>query len=245
MQKVLILDFGGQYDELIARRVRENNVYCEIMPFNASAEKIRSFSPSAIIFTGGPKSVYLNGSPKPDDSVFNLGVPVLGICYGCQLIAYSFGGKVENVSDLEQREYGKTQTTFDKDCVLFDGLPERSITWMSHGDEITLLPDGFTSVARSLSCPAAAIFCEEKKIYGVQFHPEVTHTEYGKEIIKNFLFKIAKLSPDWTMENFASSAIKNIKEKVGGGKVLLALSGGVDSSVAAALIGKAIGKNLT
>lgn len=245
MDKVLILNFGGQYDRLIARRVRDSHVYCEIMPFDASAEEIKSFAPSAIIFTGGPKSVYAEGSPKPNKLVFELGVPILGICYGCQLIAYSFGGRVENVSESEQREYGKTQTTFKKECALFDGLPEESVTWMSHGDEITRLPEGFESVAFSNSCPAAAISNIEKNIYGVQFHPEVTHTEYGKEIIKNFLFKIAKLAPEWTMESFAESAVASIRERVGDGKVLLALSGGVDSSVAAALIGKAIGKNLT
>lgn len=243
--KVLILNFGGQYGMLIARRVRENNVYCELVPFNTPIEKIKEFDPSAIIFTGGPNSVYENNSPKPDDGVFSLGVPIFGICYGCQLIAYKCGGKVESVSAAGNREYGKTQTFFDVKNELFGGLPEKSVTWMSHGDEITALPDGFNVAAHSKHCPFAAIYDKKRKIYGVQFHPEVTHTVFGKEILKNFLFGIARLSPDWTMESFVERSVKEIKAKVGGGKVLLALSGGVDSSVCAALIGKAIGKNLT
>lgn len=243
--KVLILNFGGQYGMLIARRVRENNVYCELMPFNTPIEKIKAFNPSAIIFTGGPNSVYAENSPKPDGEVFSLGVPIFGICYGCQLIAHHFGGKVESVSDIGNREYGKTQTVFDCKQELFWGIPEKSITWMSHGDEITALPDGFTAVAHSKHCPFAAICDEKRKIYGVQFHPEVIHTAFGKEILSNFLFRIARLTPDWTMESFVEKSVKEIREKVGGGKVLLALSGGVDSSVCAALIGKAIGKNLT
>ena len=243
--KVLILNFGGQYGMLIARRVRENNVYCELLPFNTPIKKIKEFNPSAIILTGGPKSVYAENSPKPDKEVFSLGVPIFGICYGCQLIAERFGGKVESVASFGNREYGKTQTFFDVNNKLFSGLPEKSITWMSHGDEITVLPDGFTAIAHSKHCPFAAIYDKKRKIYGVQFHPEVTHTVFGKEILKNFLFNIAHLTPDWTMESFIEKSVKEIKEKVGDGKVLLALSGGVDSSVAAALIGKAIGKNLT
>ncbi|MBR5387876.1 MAG: glutamine-hydrolyzing GMP synthase [Clostridia bacterium] len=243
--KVLILNFGGQYGMLIARRVRESKVYCELKPFNTPIEKIKEFNPSAIIFTGGPNSVYAANAPKPDGGVFNLGVPIFGICYGCQLIAERFGGKVESVAVSGNREYGKTQTVTDGNCALFSGLPAKSITWMSHGDEITGLPDGFTAIAHSKHCPVAAIFDKKRKIYGVQFHPEVTHTVFGKEILKNFLFDIANLTPDWTMESFVGKSVKEIKEKVGDGKVLLALSGGVDSSVAAALIGKAIGKNLT
>lgn len=245
MQKVLILNFGGQYDQLIARRVREDGVYCEIMPYSASIEKIKDFAPSAIIFTGGPKSVYKDDSLKPDSAVFSLGVPLLGICYGCQLIAHFFGGKVESVASSKQREYGKTRTNFDTACKLFEGLPEKSVVWMSHGDEITALPENFKSVAKSANCPSAAICNEKESVYGVQFHPEVTHTVFGKKIIENFLFKVAKLKPDWNMGGFAAKAIKDIKAKVGDGKVLLALSGGVDSSVAAALLGRAIGKNLT
>ena len=243
--KVLVLNFGGQYGMLIARRVRENNVYCELLPFDTPMETIKAFDPSAIIFTGGPNSVYEKNSPKPDDGIFSLGVPIFGICYGCQLIAYNFGGKVESVSASGNREYGKTQTFFDVKNELFSGLPEKSVTWMSHGDEITALPNGFTSIAHSKHCPFAAMYDKKRKIYGVQFHPEVTHTVFGKEILKNFLSNIARLSPDWTMEGFVGKSVNEIKEKVGGGKVLLALSGGVDSSVAAALIGKAIGKNLT
>ena len=243
--KVLILNFGGQYNMLIARRIRENNVYSELVPFDTSIEKIKEFNPSAIIFTGGPSSVYEENAPKPDDGVFSLGVPVFGICYGCQLIAEHFNGKVESVSTIGDREYGKTQTFFDVENELFSGLPEKSVTWMSHGDEITALPNGFTAIAHSKHCPFAAIYDKKRKIYGVQFHPEVTHTAFGREILKNFLFNVANLSPDWTMESFVENSVKAIKEKVGGGKVLLALSGGVDSSVCAALIGKAIGKNLT
>ena len=243
--RVLILNFGGQYNMLIARRVRENNVYCELLPFDTTIDKIKKFDPSAIIFTGGPNSVYEENSPKPDDEVFSLGVPILGICYGCQLIAQHFGGKVESVSATFNREYGKTQAFFDAENELFYGLPEKSVTWMSHGDEITALPDGFTAIAHSKHCPYAAIYDKERKIYGVQFHPEVTHTDFGKEILKNFLFNVARLSPDWTMGSFVEKSVKAIKEKIGDGKVLLALSGGVDSSVAAALIGEAIGKNLT
>ena len=243
--KVLILNFGGQYNMLIARRVRENNVYCELVPFNTPIEKIKEFNPSAIIFTGGPNSVYEKNAPKPDDGVFSLGVPIFGICYGCQLIADKFGGKVESVSAAGNREYGKTKTTFNTDNPLFCDVKKESITWMSHGDEITALPDGFTAVAHSKHCPYAAIYDGKRKIYGVQFHPEVTHTVFGKEILKNFLFNIARLTPAWTMGSFVENSVKAIKEKVGGGKVLLALSGGVDSSVCAALIGKAIGKNLT
>ena len=185
--KVLILNFGGQYGMLIARRVREFNVYCELKTFDTPIEEIKKFSPSAIIFTGGPNSVYAENAPKPDSEVFSLGVPVLGICYGCQLIAYTFGGKVESVSAFGNREYGKTQTAFDDKCALFSGLPAKSITWMSHGDEITELPEGFRISAYSKHCPVAAIFNERRKIYGVQFHPEVTHTVFGKEILKNFL----------------------------------------------------------
>ena len=245
VQKVLILNFGGQYDQLIARRVRESGVYCEIFSHDAPIEKIEAFSPSAIIFTGGPKSVYDKSSFFPNEKVFTLGVPILGICYGCQLIADYYGGRVENVAKISAREYGRTQTIFYEISPLFVGLKKKSVTWMSHGDEITKLPEGFKSIARSKNCANAAISDEKRKIYGVQFHPEVTHTEQDYEIIKNFLFKIANISSDWTMENFAKTAIEAIKERVGDKKVLLALSGGVDSSVAAALIGKAIGKNLT
>ena len=192
--KVLILNFGGQYNMLIARRVRESNVYCELVPFNTPIEKIKAFNPYAIIFTGGPNSVYEKNAPKPDDGVFSLGVPIFGICYGCQLIADKFGGKVESVSAAGDREYGKTQTFFDVENELLTGTPEKSVTWMSHGDEITALPDGFTAIAHSKHCPYAAIYDKNRKIYGVQFHPEVTHTAFGKEILKNFLFNIARLT---------------------------------------------------
>ena len=245
LQKVLILNFGGQYDQLIARRVRENGVYCEIYPFDASIEKIKKFNPSAFIFTGGPQSVYKEGSPHPTKEVFELNLPILGICYGCQLISYELGGKVESVLDRKTREYGKAETTFDTSCALFKDMPEKSVTWMSHGDEITALPAAFKIGAHSDNCAKAAIYNTEKKIYGVQFHPEVTHTEYGKQIIKNFLFGVCGFNSAWTMENYAKTAVEDIRKKVGNGKVLLALSGGVDSSVAAALLEKAVGENLT
>ena len=245
MQKVLILNFGGQYDQLIARRVREYGIYCEIKPFDAPLDEIKAFRPSALIFTGGPQSVYAENAPMPANEIYSLNVPILGICYGCQLIAFNFGGKVESVSAIGNREYGKTQTFFDDGCSLFGSIPAKSVTWMSHGDEITALPDGFKVSARSKHCPVAAISDEKRKIYGVQFHPEVTHTVFGKEILKNFLFVIAHLKPDWTMGGFVKKSVGQIKEKVGNGKVLLALSGGVDSSVCAALIAKAIGNNLT
>ena len=244
-QKVLILDFGGQYDQLIARRVRENNVYSEIMRHDTPISKIKEFSPSAIIFTGGPKSVYEKGSPHPDPKVFSLGVPILGICYGCQLIAHHLGGKVEPVRANDKREYGRTNVTFDTSSPLFAGMPKKSVVWMSHGDKITALPEGFTSIARSAHCPVAALSDQKNKIYGVQFHPEVTHTVFGKEVIKNFLFGVAGLKGDWNMADFAKTAVEQIRREVGDKKVLLGLSGGVDSAVAAALISKAVGKNLT
>lgn len=244
MQKVLILNFGGQYDQLIARRVRENNVYCEIFPHNATMQAIRAFAPSAIIFTGGPQSVYDADSPHPYPEVFDLGVPILGICYGCQLIAYMLGGKVENVAD-SVGEYGKTDTHFDMACPLFAGIGSKGVTWMSHGDQISRVPEGFAIAATSAHCPTVAIYDPVRRIYGVQFHPEVTHTVHGKDILRNFLFGVAHLQPDWTMDGFVETAIRDIRQKVGDGRVLLALSGGVDSSVAAALLERAIGDRLT
>ena len=244
-QSVLIIDFGGQYNQLIARRVRENSVYCELRPYTVTLDEIRAFDPIGIIFTGGPNSVYDEKAPRVDPGVFGLGVPILGICYGCQLMAHSLGGQVTAARDDSAREYGKTRTRFDTDCRLFRGIPGESITWMSHGDYMARVPESFSLVARSESCPNVAICDEARGFYGVQFHPEVNHTEYGMQMLHNFLYDICGAVGDWTMGDYMRSSIAAIREKVGGGKVLLALSGGVDSSVAAALLAEAVGSQLT
>lgn len=242
-QKIMIIDFGGQYNQLIARRVRECGVYCEVIPYRkASVEAIKAESPVGIIFTGGPNSVYDESSPHIDAGVFELGIPILGICYGAQLMAYTLGGAA---ATAPVSEYGKTETEFDSTSALFEGLPEKSITWMSHTDYIAAVPQGFRTTAHTSVCPTAAMECAERRLYAVQFHPEVNHTEHGSEMLKSFLFKVCGCVGDWTMESFAQSAITSIREKVGNGKVLLALSGGVDSSVCAALLSKAIGSQLT
>ena len=244
-QKILILDFGGQYNQLIARRVRECNVYCEVKPFSTSLEEIKAFAPIGIIFTGGPNSVYEAGSPHADTGVYSLGVPILGICYGCQLLAHELGGKVTAAQDDSAREYGKTETYFDTSCKLFKNIPAESITWMSHGDYMAQVPQGFRLVAHSAACPTVGICDEERGFYGVQFHPEVNHTEYGREMLHNFLYEVCGAVGDWTMADYKRRAIEEIRAKVGDGKVLLALSGGVDSSVAAALLAEAVGSQLT
>lgn len=244
-QKVLILNFGGQYDQLIARRIRECGVYCEVMPYNFGVDKIREFNPIGIVFTGGPKSVYSENSPHPNQEIFELGIPILGICYGCQLLAHHLGGRVTSAIDENSSEYGKTLTDFDTKCIIFDGVKKQGITWMSHGDYMQKIPLGFSIVAKSEKCPNVAIADEKRKIYGVQFHPEVNHTEEGKKILSNFLFKVCGSNGTWVMNNFLNQAVSDIKSKVKNGKVLLALSGGVDSSVLAALLAKAIGRNLT
>ena len=244
-QKILILDFGGQYNQLIARRVRECNVYCEVKPFSTSLEEIKAFAPIGIIFTGGPNSVYEAGSPHVDTGVYSLGVPILGICYGCQLLAHELGGKVTAAQDDSAREYGKTETYFDTSCKLFKNIPAESITWMSHGDYMAQVPQGFRLVAHSAACPTVGICDEERCFYGVQFHPEVNHTVYGSEMLHNFLYEICGAVGDWTMADYKRRAIEEIRAKVGDGKVLLALSGGVDSSVAAALLAEAVGNQLT
>ena len=244
MQKVLILDFGGQYNQLIARRVREMNVYCELRPHDIPLEEIRRFDPIGVIFTGGPHSVYLPGAPKVDPGVFSLGVPILGICYGCQLMAQMLGGRVTAAQDDSAREYGKTPTVFDGGCALFAGIGEESVTWMSHGDYMAAIPAGFTLAARSAACPTAAICDEARGFYGVQFHPEVDHTERGRDMLRNFLYRICHAAGDWTMADYRLRAIESIRAKVGSGRALLALSGGVDSSVAAALMSEAIGERL-
>ena len=236
-QSVIVLDFGGQYNQLIARRVRECNVYCEVKPNTMTVDEIRAFDPIGIIFTGGPQSVYAEGSPQVDPEIFRLGIPILGICYGCQLMAQYLGGEVTAAGKDTAREYGKTQTWFDTDCRLFRGLPEQSITWMSHGDYMAKVPDSFRLVAHSDACPTVGICDEARGFYGVQFHPEVNHTEYGQAMLRNFLYEVCGATGDWTMGDFMRKSIEDIRAKVGDGKVLLALSGGVDSSVRLSLVG--------
>ena len=244
-QCVIVLDFGGQYNQLIARRVRENHVYCEVKPCTTPLAELMKLQPIGFIFTGGPQSVYAEGSPKVDPAIFELGLPILGICYGCQLIAHNLGGKVTAAQEDTAREYGKTETFFDTSCELFHGLKEQSVTWMSHGDYMAKVPEGFRLCAHSEACPTVGICDEARKIYGVQFHPEVNHTEQGALMLRNFLFRVCKAAGDWTMADYRQTAIRAIREKVGTGKALLALSGGVDSSVAAALMAEAIGNQLT
>ncbi|WP_251862007.1 glutamine-hydrolyzing GMP synthase [Clostridium sp. Marseille-Q2269] len=239
---VLVVDFGGQYNQLIARRVRENKVYCEIIPYSTSVEKIKERSPKGIIFTGGPNSVYTQNAPRVQKELFDLGIPVLGICYGDQLMAYSLDGEVKSP---DKREYGKTEVNLNNSSLLFKGIKEKDQCWMSHTDYISKVPKGFKIIATTDECPCAAMENIEKKLYGVQFHPEVEHTLFGKKMLENFLFDICGLKGDWTMSSFAEEQIKSIKEKVGNKKVICALSGGVDSSVAAVIVHKAIGKQLT
>ncbi len=239
---VIVLDFGGQYNQLIARRVRECNVYCEVMSYTTSVEKIKELNPVGIIFTGGPNSVYEEGSPLCDKEIFALGIPVLGICYGAQLMTYLLGG---TVSTADIREYGKTEVTVDTSSQLFKEVSTNTICWMSHTDRITEVPEGFTISAYSESCPIAAFENPAKSLYAVQFHPEVVHSVEGTKMLSNFLFNVCKCAGDWVMSSFAEESIKAIREKVGDGKVLCALSGGVDSSVAAVMLAKAVGKQLT
>ena len=242
MKKVLVLDFGGQYNLLVARRVRECGVYCEIKPYTMSMDDIRAFGPAAIIFTGGPATVFEPNAPALDNAIFELGLPILGICYGQQLMIHQLGGACRRA---EVREYGKVELTHDGTSLLFDGIEPTSICWMSHGVEAERLSPGFRAIAHTAGCAYAAIENAEKKLYGVQFHPEVLHTVHGTEILKNFLYKVCGLSPEWSMANYVSEAIEEVRAKVGSGKVLLALSGGVDSSVAAALLQRAVGDQLT
>ena len=244
-QKMLVLDFGGQYNQLIARRVRECGVYCEVKPYTMTMDEIKAYDPIGIIFTGGPNSVYAVGSPQVDPEVFRLGVPILGICYGCQLLAHNLGGRVTEAQDDSAREYGKTKTYFDTACRLYKGLPEEGVTWMSHGDYMEKVPDGFSLVARSDACPNVGICDETRGFYGVQYHPEVNHTQHGTDMIHNFLYEVCHAKGDWTMGDFMRASVERIRAEVGDGKVLLALSGGVDSSVAAALIAEAVGSQLT
>ena len=245
MEKILIIDFGGQYNQLMARRVRECGVYCEVRPWTVPLEELRAFEPIGIIFTGGPNSVYLEKSPSVDLDIFTWGVPILGICYGCQLMAHLLGGQVISAQNDGAREYGKTLTYYSASCKLFQGLPEKGISWMSHGDYMAKVPEGFALVAHSASCPNAAIADERRGFYGLQFHPEVSHTEYGVDMIRRFLYEVCGACGGWTMGDYKETAIAHLRRRIGGGKVLLALSGGVDSSVAAALLAEAVGSQLT
>ena len=239
---VLVIDFGGQYNQLIARRVRECNVYCEVHPHNLSIEKIKEMNPKGIIFTGGPNSVYGEDSPLCDKAIFELGIPVLGICYGSQLMAHMLGG---SVATAPVSEYGKTEVAVDSKSKLFNGVSETTICWMSHTDYIEKAPEDFKVVAHTPVCPVAAMECEEKNLYAVQFHPEVMHTQEGTKMLSNFVYNVCGCAGDWKMDSFVEKTIEEIREKVGDGKVLCALSGGVDSSVAAVLLSKAVGKQLT
>ncbi|MCR4942863.1 MAG: glutamine-hydrolyzing GMP synthase [Clostridium sp.] len=241
-EKVLVIDFGGQYNQLIARRVRECGVYCEIHPHTLSIDKIKEMNPKGIIFTGGPNSVYAPDSPLCDKEMFELGVPILGICYGSQLMAHVLGGKV---ATAPVSEYGKTEVDVDVNSKLFEGVSEKTICWMSHTDYIEKAPENFKVIAHTPVCPVAAIENVEKNLYAVQFHPEVMHTEQGKEMISNFVFNVCKCAGDWKMDSFVKTTIEELRKKIGNGKVLCALSGGVDSSVAAVLLSKAVGKQLT
>ncbi len=239
---ILVIDFGGQYNQLIARRVRECGVYCEIIPYTYTLEQIKAKNPKGIIFTGGPNSVYAEETPKVDAGVFELGVPVLGICYGHQFMAHTLGGYVESAGISE---FGKTSVELQTDCSLFKGVEGRNICWMSHNDYVSEVPEGFQTYAMTSECPVAAMINDERKLYGVQFHPEVEHTPFGRKMLSNFLFDICGVKGDWTMASFAKTKIEEIKAAVGDAHVLCALSGGVDSSVAAVLVHKAIGKQLT
>lgn len=239
---VLVIDFGGQYNQLIARRVREFGVYCEIVPYNYGIEKIKDKNPKGIIFTGGPNSVYGEDTPQIEKEVFELGVPVLGICYGQQLMSHLLGGRVDTAP---VREYGKSHVNLDNSSKLFKGIEKEEVCWMSHTDYVAEAPAGFEIIAHTDVCPVAAIANEQKKLYGVQFHPEVEHTPFGKDMLRNFVLNICDLEPSWSMASFAEEKIAEIKRVVGDKKLICALSGGVDSSVAAVLVHKAVGKQLT
>ena len=241
-EMVIVLDFGGQYNQLIARRVRECNVYCEVHPHTMSLEEIRKMNPKGIIFTGGPNSVYGDDSPSCDKGIFELGIPVLGICYGAQLMNHLLGGKV---STAPVREYGKTEVHFDTTGKMFTNVSGTSVCWMSHTDYISQPAPGFEIKAFTPVCPVAAAENVEKGLYCVQFHPEVMHTQEGKKMLANFLFDICGCAGDWKMDSFVETSIQALRERIGNGKVLCALSGGVDSSVAAVLLSKAVGKQLT
>ncbi|OOB77152.1 MAG: glutamine-hydrolyzing GMP synthase [Epulopiscium sp. Nuni2H_MBin001] len=239
---IIVLDFGGQYNQLIARRVRENYVYCEVHPYTISIDKIKQLSPEGIIFTGGPNSVYDEQAALYSKEIFELGIPILGICYGSQLIAHLLGG---TVSSAPTSEYGRTEVSVNNSSALFNDISPVTVCWMSHTDYIEQVPEDFIITAKTSVCPVAAMENAEKNIYAVQFHPEVMHTVQGMTMLENFINNICNCVPNWTMDTFVASTINSIRDKVGAGKVLCALSGGVDSSVAAVLLSKAIGKQLT
>ena len=241
-ETVVVLDFGGQYNQLIARRVRECNVYCEIYSYKTDIEKIKEIQPKGIIFTGGPNSVYLEDSPKYAEEIYQLGIPILGICYGSQLMMHQLGGKVEKAP---VREYGKIEVNVNTESALFQEVSPKTVCWMSHNDYISEKAPGFEISAWTNDCPVAAVENTEKKLYAVQFHPEVLHTQEGTKMLSNFVYNVCGCTGDWKMDSFVEDSIKAIREKVGKGKVLCALSGGVDSSVAAVLLSKAVGNQLT
>ncbi|RGY23775.1 glutamine-hydrolyzing GMP synthase [Tyzzerella nexilis] len=241
-ETVIVLDFGGQYNQLIARRVRECNVYCEIYSYKKNLEEIKAMNPKGIILTGGPSSAYEADSPTYDKELFELGIPVLGICYGSQLMMHLLGGTVEKAP---VREYGKIEVTVDTTSQLFTDISEKTICWMSHNDYISKAAPEFDIIAHTADCPVAAVQNVEKKLYATQFHPEVLHTQEGKKMLSNFVYNVCGCSGDWRMDSFVENSIKAIREKVGDGKVLCALSGGVDSSVAAVMLSKAVGSQLT
>lgn len=241
-EMIVVLDFGGQYNQLIARRVRECNVYCEVHPYYMGIEKIKEMNPKGIIFTGGPNSVYGEDSPRCPKEMFKLGIPILGICYGSQLMAYMLGG---SVATAPVSEYGRTEVDVKTDSKLFRGVSPKTICWMSHTDYIETAPEGFEVTAHTPVCPVAAMECTEKNLYAVQFHPEVMHTQEGMKMLSNFVYDVCGCEGNWKMDSFVESTIQSLREKIGDGKVLCALSGGVDSSVAAVLLSKAVGKQLT
>lgn len=241
-ETVLVLDFGGQYNQLIVRRVRNLNVYAELLPADVSLERIKSYNPIGIIFTGGPNSVFAEDTPKISTEIYNLGVPVLGICYGMQLIAYQNGGTVVHATT---REYGRQKIKYSDNSVLFSGVDKDNVCWMSHTDQVAKLPEGFTATATTDTCKIAAYENAARKIYAVQFHPEVVHTKQGNAILSNFLYNVCKAKGDWKMGDYAAEQVAALKVKIGDKKVLCAMSGGVDSAVAATLIHRAAGDNLT
>lgn len=241
-EMIVVLDFGGQYNQLIARRIRDLGVYSELLPYNTPVERLREIAPKGIVFSGGPSSVYAEDAPHIDPAVYDIGVPIFGICYGMQLMAHQLGGKVERAA---KREYGKADVDFAEHSALTRGLDSKQTVWMSHGDHVTQLPDGFVVDASTEHAPIAGFSNPDRKMYGVQFHPEVRHSVHGNEMIRNFLYDICGCEGNWSMETFIEDAVRDIRAQVGDGKVLCALSGGVDSSVVAMLIHKAIGDQLT
>lgn len=242
MDKIVVLDFGSQYSHLICRRIRESNVYCELLPYNSPISLIRELQPKGIVLSGGPSSVYLEGSPKPDKKIFDMGVPVLGICYGHQLIVNEFDGKIKR---FDNREYGFADLQIDDNSDLFKGINKKIRCWMSHADAAETIPNDFNILAHTNNSQSAAIANRNRRFYGIQFHPEVSHTEEGNRILKNFSHSISNAKPDWTMEGFVDFSIRDIRNKVQDDRVLCALSGGIDSTTLAVLLNKAISKNLT